>query len=36
MIKKVMGKWFAYGRERVYGPFNFEKQAVAALHEAEG
>ena len=34
-VRQVMGKWYAYGRERVYGPFNFEKQAWAKLREEE-
>lgn len=35
-IRQVMGKWFAYGRIRVYGPYNFAKQAERALREEEG
>lgn len=30
-VRFVNGKWFAYGRTRVLGPFNFEKQAWSAL-----
>jgi len=32
-VVKIMGQWFAYGRTRVLGPFNFEHQAWRALKE---
>lgn len=34
-VRLVGAKWFAYGRTRVLGPFNTEREAWRAL-KAEG